>query len=109
MKAWSILVTLILLGAAAVAQEPAHPGQLFSSDLVAWSSMQQPQQPEHGRQQQPMPTLATQPIPNPAPAQPGTQHVGSATPDPECQSAQASRDGRSKGREQNVPPPSAAR
>ena len=111
MKAWSILVTLILPGAAAVAQEPAHPGQLFSSDLVAWSSMQQPQQPKHGGRQQPTPTLATQPVSNPAPAQPGTQHMASATANAQCQTpnTQPSTDCRSKGCEQNALPSSAAR
>lgn len=76
MKAWSILAVFALYAVSAFAQEPAHPGQLFSSDLVAWSFMQEPQQPEHSHsQQQPEPTPETQPTPNPTPAQPGAQQT----------------------------------
>ena len=79
MKAWSILTVFALYAVSAFAQEPAHPGQLFSSDLVAWSFMQEPQQPEHSHsQQQPEPTPETQPTPNPTPAQPGAQQTPAA-------------------------------
>ncbi|HKW16373.1 MAG TPA: DUF5818 domain-containing protein [Terriglobales bacterium] len=81
MRAWSILLAFALYGVSACAQEPAHPGQLFSSDLVAWSFMQQPQQPEHSHSQQqptPDPTPETQPSPNPTPAQPGAQQTSPA-------------------------------
>lgn len=75
MRAWSIVIAILGFAGVAIAQEPAHPGQLFSSDLVAWSSMQAPQQPERSHSQQqptPDPNSETQPTPNPTPAQPGT-------------------------------------
>lgn len=79
MKAWSILAVFALYAVSAFAQEPAHPGQLFSSDLVAWSFMQEPQQPEHSHsQQQPEPAPERQPTPNPTPAQPGAQQAPTA-------------------------------
>lgn len=81
MRRWSIYTFGLLFGAAtALAQEPAHPGQLFSSDLVAWSFMQQPQQPEQSHsKQQPEPTPETQPSQNPTPAQPGDQQSAPST------------------------------
>ena len=84
MKSWSIIIAgFVFCSAIAFAQEPAHPGQVFSSDLVLWSSMQQPQQPEqdHPHQQPtPDPNPETQPAPNPTPSQPGTQHASPASP-----------------------------
>jgi uncharacterized protein DUF5818 len=77
MKSWSIIIAgFVFCSAIALAQEPAHPGQVFSSDLVLWSSMQEPQQPEqdHPHQQPtPEPNPETQPAPNPTPSQPGQQ------------------------------------
>jgi hypothetical protein len=77
MKSWSVItVGFVCCSAIAFAQEPAHPGQVFSSDLVLWSSMQEPQQPEqdHPHQQPtPDPNPETQPTPNPTPSQPGQQ------------------------------------
>jgi Protein of unknown function (DUF5818) len=77
MKSWSVIIAgFIFCSAIAFAQEPAHPGQVFSSDLVLWSSMQEPQQPEqdHPHQQPtPDPNPETQPAPNPTPSQPGQQ------------------------------------
>jgi outer membrane biosynthesis protein TonB len=77
MKSWSIIIVgFVFCSAIAFAQEPAHPGQVFSSDLVLWSSMQEPQQPEqdHPHQQPtPDPNPETQPTPNPTPSQPGQQ------------------------------------
>ncbi|HWH57082.1 MAG TPA: DUF5818 domain-containing protein [Terriglobales bacterium] len=65
---WSI--TLIgmtaLLGCIAAAQD--SPSQLFSSDLVAWSRMQQPTSPEQQPQRQqptPDPNPQSQPAPTP--------------------------------------------
>jgi Protein of unknown function (DUF5818) len=90
MKAWSILVVFALYAASALAQEPAHPGQLFSSDLVSWSFMQEPQQPEHSHSQQqptPEPTPETQPTPNPTP-QPGARQTP-ATPESQAQNQTA--------------------
>jgi len=77
MRRWSIYIFGITFGAAlALAQEPTHPGQLFSSDLVAWSFMQQPQQPEQSHSKQPEPTPETQPAQNPTPAQPDQRQTG---------------------------------
>jgi hypothetical protein len=77
MKSWSVIIVgFVFCSAIAFAQEPAHPGQVFSSDLVLWSSMQEPQQPEqdHPHQQPtPDPNPETQPTPNPSPSQPGQQ------------------------------------
>jgi hypothetical protein len=84
MKSWSVIIAgFVFCSAIAFAQEPAHPGQVFSSDLVLWSSMQEPQQPEqdHPHQQPtPDPNPETQPAPNPTPSQPGTQHASPASP-----------------------------
>ena len=77
MKSWSVVIAgFVFCSAIVFAQEPAHPGQVFSSDLVLWSSMQEPQQPEqdHPHQQPtPDPNPETQPTPNPTPSQPGQQ------------------------------------
>ena len=77
MKSWSVIIAgFVFCSAIALAQEPARPGQVFSSDLVLWSSMQEPQQPEqdHPHQQPtPEPNPETQPAPNPTPSQPGQQ------------------------------------
>jgi hypothetical protein len=84
MKSWSVIIAgFVFCSAIAFAQEPAHPGQVFSSDLVLWSYMQEPQQPEqdHPHQQPtPDPNPETQPAPNPTPSQPGTQHASPASP-----------------------------
>ena len=77
--------------AVAFTQEPARPGQLFSSDLVLWSSMQEPQQAEqdHPHQQPaPEPTPETQPAPNPTPSQPGADKTPS-TPESQDQNPTA--------------------
>lgn len=92
MKSWSIITAgFVLCSAMAFAQEPAHPGQVFSSDLVLWSSMQEPQQPEqdHPHQQPtPDPNPETQPTPNPTPSQPGQQASPSAPASQDTSSAQ---------------------
>lgn len=71
MSCWQkIVIVLLLLPVEAFAQEPAHPGQLFSSDLVSWTYMQEPEPQERQHaQQRPEPTPETQPSSNPA--QPG--------------------------------------
>jgi hypothetical protein len=83
MKSWSVIIAgFVFCSAITFAQEPAHPGQVFSSDLVLWSYMQAPQQPEqdHPHQQPtPEPTPETQPAPNPTPSQPGQQHASPTT------------------------------
>jgi hypothetical protein len=79
MNRWSlIIVAIVCCGAMALAQEPARQSQsrsqLFTSDLVSWSYMQEPQAPEQGHPNQqptPDPTPETQPAPNPTPSQPG--------------------------------------
>ncbi len=71
MKRWSPIVFL-LLATIAVAQESTTKSP-FSSDLVLWSHMQQPQQPEQDRPHQaptPEPSPDTQPAQNPTPSQP---------------------------------------
>lgn len=75
MRRWSIpLATLMLFNPLAFGQEPpaSDPG-LFSSDLVLWSYMQQPQQPEPGPAKQaptPDPQPDTQPQQNPPAPEP---------------------------------------
>ena len=66
---WSITLigTIALLGCIAAAQD--SPSQLFSSDLVAWSHMQQPSAPEQQPQRQqptPDPNPQSQPAPTPS-------------------------------------------
>lgn len=68
MVRWSITLigTIALLGCIAAAQD--SPSQLFSSDLVAWSGMQQPSAPEQKPQRQqptPDPNPQSQPAPTP--------------------------------------------
>ena len=70
MVRWSITVmaTMASLGCIAAAQD--SPSQLFSSDLVAWSGMQQPTSPEEKPQRQqptPDPNPQSQPAPDPTP------------------------------------------
>lgn len=92
MKSWSVIIAGFVFCSAAFAQEPAHPGQVFSSDLVLWSSMQEPQQPEqdHAHQQPtPDPNPETQPAPNPTPSQPGPQHASPSSPQSQEKSATA--------------------
>jgi hypothetical protein len=65
---WSItfIGTISLLGCIAAAQD--SPSHLFSSDLIAWSGMQQPTSPEQQPQRQqptPDPTPQSQPAPKP--------------------------------------------
>jgi len=59
-------MAVVLLGGTACAQEAPGGAQVFSSDLVAWSFIQQPQSPEQkpSRQQPtPDPNPETQPVP----------------------------------------------
>ena len=93
MKSWSVIIAgFLFYSAIAFAQGPSQPSQLFSSDLVLWSSMQEPQQPEqdHPHQQPtPDPTPETQPAPNPTPSQPGAQHASPSTPESQDKSPTA--------------------
>ena len=68
MVRWSISLigTIALLGCFAGAQD--SPSRMFSSDLVAWSGMQQPSAPEQKPQRQqptPDPNPQSQPAPTP--------------------------------------------
>jgi hypothetical protein len=75
MKRWSIVPILLALCSSPVFAQGVD--QFFSSDLVHWSYMQEPQQPETQPRQQPTPsptpepTPETQPSPNPTPSQHG--------------------------------------
>lgn len=71
MKVWSVILAgLVFCSVNALGQEPAHPGQALSSDLIAWSYLQEPQQPEPHQQTVPEPSPETQPATNPATTQP---------------------------------------
>jgi hypothetical protein len=73
MRRWSIPISaLVLFGWLAFGQQPSANNNLFSSDLVMWSYMQEPQ-PEPGQKRQtptPDPSPETQPQPNPTSPQP---------------------------------------
>jgi hypothetical protein len=78
MKRWSVVAALLCCaGCVAFGQQGSD--QLFSSDLVHWSYMQEPQQPETQPRQQPAPT------PEPAPE---TQPSQDPTPSDRSQPAQ---------------------
>jgi len=70
MKRWSLLIAaLICCAALGFSQEAPAPDQFFSSDLIAWSAMQQPQAPEQpGQQTAPTPSAQTPANQNQAPA-----------------------------------------
>jgi hypothetical protein len=70
MYRWSISLfgTMALLACLAAAQE--SPSPMFSSDLIAWSGMQEPTVPEQQPQRQqptPDPNPQSQPAPDPSP------------------------------------------
>jgi hypothetical protein len=69
MRRWSILFgTLMVFGPLTLGQQQsASSDRLFSSDLVQWSYMQQPQQPEPGPARQ-------APTPDPQPETPSQQN-----------------------------------
>lgn len=74
MRRWSIIAVLLCCSAFAAAQATSSAETLASSDLVAWSYMQQPQAPEQGQTRQqptPDPQPETQPAPSPS-AQPSS-------------------------------------
>jgi flagellum-specific peptidoglycan hydrolase FlgJ len=76
MKAWlATILVIVLRGALASAQEAPNKSQLFTSDLIAWSAMQRPQEPEKQpahQQPTPDPNPETQPAQNPTPSQPSS-------------------------------------
>ena len=76
MKVLSFTISTILFwGALAFGQEAPAKTQLFSSDLIAWSAMQKPQEPEKQpahQQPTPDPNPETQPTQNSTPSQPSS-------------------------------------
>jgi hypothetical protein len=97
MKRWSVpIICAIFCGAMAFAQQPPSThDQLFSSDLIAWSFMQEPQPAQNQSHQPPTPDPGpeTQPAQNPTPPQPdqpaqpkGSPKAGSQGQAPTAQS-----------------------
>jgi hypothetical protein len=89
MRCWSLIAFVSFATFAVAQQSPDHSPSPFSSDLVLWSHMQQPQQPEQDRPHQaptptPDPSPETQPAQNPTPSQPdqSTQQKSSGSPGP---------------------------
>jgi hypothetical protein len=85
MRRWSALIIAVIFSGVAVSaqQPPSAHDPLFSSDLIAWSFMQEPQ-PEQNQSHQmptPDPRPETQPAQNPTPSQPDqpVQPQGSST------------------------------
>ena len=92
MMRWSLTIPL-LFATLAVAQENTTKPP-FSSDLVLWSHMQQPQQPEQGQDRPhqaptPEPTPDTQPAQNPTPSQPGQPNPSEKAPETAKESSAA--------------------
>jgi Protein of unknown function (DUF5818) len=83
MKRWSVILAAVLCCSAfALAQTASGSETLISSDLIAWSYMQQPQSPEQGQNHQPSkpdPRPETQPASTPSsqPAQPQNAEASS--------------------------------
>src|SRR5215471_10793925 len=96
MTCWSITLTLIIFsGNLAIAQQtPDGEDKLFSSDLIAWSFRQEPQQlkqqPAHP-QPRPDPNPETQPAQNP-PSQPGAQSTQTQMPTAQTFTGTVSKD-----------------
>lgn len=100
MKCWSAILAAFVFCGLTYCQESAQPssaqqssagdaGQVLSSDLIAWSFMQQPQQPEPQHQQPaPEPAPETQPAPNPTQAQPGEPRTPPSTEESQAPAAQ---------------------
>jgi hypothetical protein len=93
MTRWSITLTLVIFsGALARAQQaPDDKDKLFSSDLIAWSFMQEPQQPEQQPahlQPTPDPNPETQPAQNPTPGQPSGPGAAQSSSQTEAPTAQ---------------------
>ena len=82
MKRWS-LIAAVFFASLAVAQHAPDRSPL-SSDLVLWSYMQQPQQPEQDQPRHapttPDPHPETQPTQNPTPSQPSQPNKGPSAP-----------------------------
>ena len=79
MKRWLIGIAVLFSGTLLIAQEA--PRHVLSSDLIAWSFMQQPQEPEQQpshQQPTPEPSPETKPAQNPTPTQPSAGQEQSA-------------------------------
>jgi Protein of unknown function (DUF5818) len=90
MKRW-LLIALVCVASLAVAQQKPDRSP-FSSDLVLWSYMQQPQQPEQDQPRQaptPDPHPETQPAQNPTPSQPSQPAQTSPATEPQRQASTA--------------------
>ena len=89
MKRFSMIAVLVATGAMPAAAQ--NVSNLFSSDLVHWSYMQEPQQPEGRPRQQPTPEPIpeTQPSQNPTPAQPGQHEPAQSAPNSAAQAPTA--------------------
>ncbi|PYV71558.1 MAG: hypothetical protein DMG97_15890 [Acidobacteria bacterium] len=78
-----LLIALVCFASLAIAQRSSDRSP-FSSDLVLWSYMQQPQQPEQEQPRQapttPDPHPETQPAQNPTPSQPSQPNKGPSAP-----------------------------
>jgi hypothetical protein len=78
MRRWSItMMAVVLWSGIACAQETPDGVRVFSSDLVAWSYMQQPQPPQQKPSRQ-QPTPDPSPETQPVPAHPSSQAPTSA-------------------------------
>lgn len=83
MQRWLIGIAVLLPGTLLLAQQAPAGGDVLSSDLIAWSFMQQPQEPEQqpGHQQPtPEPSPETKPAQNPTPTQPNAGQEQSPSP-----------------------------
>lgn len=98
MKRWSVIVWLVVFASAMFGQAQStdrsqaqvSDAQLFSSDLVQWSYMQEPQ-PEPGQAKQtptPEPSPETQPAQKPAPSPQPAQHSSPHSSSDQAPSAQ---------------------
>jgi Protein of unknown function (DUF5818) len=99
MKRWSLAIILVVLPGTLAFAQPQPPSsdrpsndRTFSSDLVQWSYMQEPQQePSQPRQAPtPEPSPETQPAPNPSPS-PSAHPVKPASPPAASEQAPAAQ------------------
>jgi hypothetical protein len=90
MRRWLLIAPVCFASLAFAQQSPDRSP--FSSDLVLWSYMQQPQQPEQDQPRQtptPDPTPDTQPAQNPTPAQPSEPGQTPSAPADQAESSTA--------------------
>ena|SRR5258708_6845946 len=91
MRRWSIpIASLVLFGPLAFGQQkPVRDVKLFSSDLVLWSYMQEPQPPEQGQ-------TPKNPTPDPGPETPQQQNPTAPQPQPNLPASGASETARAQ-------------